>query len=49
MMGFLVGAPFLTLAVSACVCSFLTALILYADWRKMGTKRGNQENSHRNP
>ena len=49
MMGFLVGAPFLTLAVSACVCSFLTALILYADWRKMGAKRGNQEITRRNP
>ena len=49
MMGFLVGAPFLTLAVSACVCSFLTALILYADWRKKGAKRRNQEITHRNP
>ena len=33
MMGFLVGAPFLVLAILTCVCSLATAIILYAKWR----------------
>lgn len=38
MMGFLVGAPFMVLAVSAIVCSVATAIILYAMWRKQFRK-----------
>ncbi len=34
MMGFMVGAPFLTLAISSCVCSIGAAIVLYASWRK---------------
>lgn len=34
MMGFLVGAPFLTLAVLCGFCSIATAVVLYADYRK---------------
>ena len=33
MMGFLVGAPFLVLIISSCVCSIATAVLLYAKWR----------------
>ena len=43
MMGFLVGAPFLVLAVSACVCSIVTAIIVYADWRNRGVRRENRD------
>lgn len=43
MMGFLVGAPFLVLAVSACLCSVITAVILYGDWRSRGPKREKRE------
>lgn len=49
MMGFLVGTPFLALAVSACLCSFVTALTVYADWRKRGAKREEREIISRNP
>ena len=34
MMGFLVGAPFLTLAAMCGICSIATAVVLYADYRK---------------
>lgn len=40
MMGFLVGAPFFTLAVITCVASVMTGIILYAQWRK-------QKNRHK--
>lgn len=43
MMGFLVGAPFLVLAVSACVCSVVTAVIVYADWRHRDYRKENNE------
>ena len=39
MMGFLMGKPFLVLAISACVCSIATAVVLYAKWRKGNTGR----------
>ena len=39
MMGFLVGAPFLVLAVSACLSSILTGILLYADWRSLKNAR----------
>lgn len=45
MMGFLVGRPFEVLVISACVCSILSAAILYGSWRKKGRKRRNQENT----
>ena len=36
MMGFLVGAPFLVLAASACISSIISAVILYASYRNSG-------------
>lgn len=33
MMGFLVGAPFLVLAASACICSIISAVVLYVSYR----------------
>lgn len=33
MMGFLVGWPFLTLAILSMAASIATAVVLYADWR----------------
>lgn len=36
MMGFLVGAPFLVLAVLTCVVSLATAIVLYVSWVKSG-------------
>jgi len=38
MMGFLVGAPFLTLVCACCICSIATAIVLYSSWRKMKKK-----------
>ena len=35
MMGFLVGAPFLVLAVCTCLSSIATVIFLYADWRRI--------------
>lgn len=35
MMGFLVGAPFLVLAVCTCLSSIVTGIFLYADWRRI--------------
>lgn len=43
MMGFLVGMPFLILAGSACLCGIMTALIVYSDWRRRGSNRGDRE------
>lgn len=34
MMGFLMGAPFVVLAASACVASIASAVTLYASYRK---------------
>ena len=34
MMGFLMGAPFLVLAISACVTSIISAALLYGACRK---------------
>lgn len=33
MMGFLVGWPFLSLAIASVVASIATAIVLYKDWR----------------
>lgn len=38
MMGFLIGTPFVVLVASCCVCSILTAVTLYASWRRMKQK-----------
>ena len=42
MMGFLVGAPFVVLAASACICAIATAIVLYASWRKQFRKTGGK-------
>ena len=42
MMGFLIGAPFITLAASTCICSIATAIVLYSSWRKMKRKLAEQ-------
>lgn len=34
MMGFLIGAPFMTLAACCGICSIATCVVLYAAWRK---------------
>lgn len=39
MMGFLIGTPFLVLAMLTCILSMMTAVIVYADWRKRGNRR----------
>lgn len=46
MMGFLMGAPFLTLAGLCAVSSIATAVVLYADWR-CSRKAENAENKYR--
>lgn len=38
-MGFLVGAPFVTLIVLCCGCSIASAVVLYATWRKRKNKK----------
>ena len=38
-MGFLVGAPFVTLIVLCCGCSIACAIVLYASWRKRKSKK----------
>ena len=38
MMVFLVGAPFLVLIITSCVCSIATAILLYANWRNNNTR-----------
>ena len=39
MMGFLVGTPFLTLVISCCVVSILSAVTLYASYRKQKKRK----------
>lgn len=39
MMGFLMDTPFQVLAISCCVSSIATAVILYADKRRSGNAR----------
>ena len=34
MMGFLVGAPFVVLVASSCICSIVTAIVLFTAHRK---------------
>lgn len=34
MMGFLVGTPFYTLAALSCIFAVVTAVVLFASWRK---------------
>ena len=52
MMGFLMGTPFQMLSALCALCSIMTAVVLYGDWRKSGrnSKRMeyNQENSEKN-
>lgn len=43
MMGFLMGAPFFTLAVACAVTSIATAIVLYAQWRKPKKRRKKAE------
>jgi len=43
MMGFLVGAPFVTLAASACICSIISAITLYGSYRKRIKQANNQQ------
>lgn len=44
MMGFLMGAPFLTLVALCCASSIATAVVLFASYRK---QRNNQTNSEK--
>ena len=39
MMGFLVGAPFLTLVICCVAASVASAVLLYADYRKSNTRK----------
>lgn len=39
MMGFLVGAPFMVLVCSCALCSLMTAIVLYVDWRGSGRRK----------
>ena len=39
MMGFLVGKPFLVLAVSTCAASVASAVTLYATYRRMKNRK----------
>ena len=43
MMGFLVGAPFVTLAASACICSIVSAIVLYGSYRKMKNQLNSRQ------
>lgn len=45
MMGFLVGAPFLTLVSTCCICSAATAIVLYSSWRRMKKEENQKETS----
>ena len=38
MMGFLIGAPFRVLVACCCVCSIVTAVILYGTYRRNNRK-----------
>lgn len=49
MMGFLVGAPFVTLAASACICSIISAITLYASYRKQKNQLNYRQKSVNNP
>lgn len=42
MMGFLVGAPFLTLVAACCLSSIATGVVLYARWRKLQRKKNQK-------
>lgn len=39
MMGFMLGMPFIVLAVTCCICSIATAVMLYTDWRNHAQKK----------
>lgn len=43
MMGFLMGAPFLVLAIAAALSSVCVAITLYAQWRKPQKSRKKPE------
>lgn len=47
MMGFLIGAPFIVLTASCCICSIATAVVLYTAHRKSLRKKNQNvsENS----
>ena len=48
MMGFLMGAPFAVLAGSCCVCSIVTAVVLYGAYRRENGRKqtvSQQKNS----
>lgn len=40
MMGFLSGTPFLVLSVLCVLCSIASAVLLYGDWRRAGSRKG---------
>lgn len=40
MMGFLSGTPFLVLSVLCVLCSIASAVLLYGDWRRVGSRKG---------
>ena len=42
MMGFLIGTPFVVLAVSCCVCSIATAVVLYAGYRRKNSHKRDE-------
>ena len=43
MMGFLMGAPFLVLVIAAAAASVVTAITLYAQWRKPKKRKQKAE------
>lgn len=47
MMGFLVGTPFLALAVSSFLASVISAIVLYGSYRKK-KKHSNYHQNHSN-
>lgn len=44
MMGFMEDTPFYTLAISAAIASLISAVTLYASYRKNQKKQNNSEN-----
>lgn len=46
-MGFLVGTPFLVLIGTTCLCSILTAMVLYGSWRSGKKRREVQEKMYK--
>ena len=48
MMGFLVGTPFLVLAVSCFAASVISAVVLYASYRKKKKPTVNQQKNSNN-